>query len=83
MSGTLRDSERLPQDSRAMTALTRLQRLVDLRARADEAITAEIDRLARSPGISFRVIGKVLGQPAWLTAQEYQQRHAQPPGVAH
>jgi len=81
MSGPLRDTEREYLPSRAAEHLERLRRLVAVRDEATGEINAEIDFLAARGAVSFRVIAKVLGQPAWMAARDYEVRHT-PPGPA-
>jgi hypothetical protein len=74
MNAPLRDKDLLAR-SRAASGMERLAKLVALRGEVEAAIIAEVDWLASRAGISFRAIGAVLGEPAWVTAQTYQQRH--------
>ena len=82
MSAPLRDRERVQRPSRAMARMERLQRLAELRQQVNEAVIAEIDLLVGTAGVSFRAIGKVLGEPAYIVGRDYQLRHAPPPDVA-
>jgi hypothetical protein len=80
MSTPLRDRDRVEQPTRAMARLERLRELAALRRKVNEAINAEIDALP--PSVSFRAVGNVLGEPAWLISREYQRRHAPPSEAA-